>query len=134
MLERVNRENKTDILLELDGANGVLGTLASGSYKKFYTIQNCLNTCLNTRLNLEHHGLVENDYFKLHNNLTKSYRNLKSIIDENDQNSRISFVFQDFKQPMLAYQKKYSKIPKNLFSGFKSFFLKKNFSCKEKNF
>lgn len=105
MLEEAQKENKTDILLELDGANGVLGTLASKNYSKFYAIQNSANTNLNTRINLESHGLKEFDYFKLFFNVSKSYKHLKSILSHNDENWRISFVYQDFKQPMFAYEK-----------------------------
>ncbi|CAF0746718.1 unnamed protein product [Brachionus calyciflorus] len=105
MFSDVNKENGTNKLIEFDGANGVLGTLTFPLYEKFYTVQNCFNTTLNTRINLEKHGLKENEIFLLTHNIAKSNRNLNFILKKHSEDSRFCFVYQDLKQPMHEYQR-----------------------------
>lgn len=105
MLESTKVENGTDKLIELDGANGVLGTLVSHSYNKFCSIQKCYNTVLNTKANLEKNGLKENDYFFLSSNLNKAKGSLKYFLKTSSEDSRFCFVFQDFKQQMFQFEK-----------------------------
>ncbi|RMZ99482.1 tRNA (uracil(54)-C(5))-methyltransferase -like protein [Brachionus plicatilis] len=108
MLKSANKDLGTNRLIELDGVNGVLGSLVSDCYEKYYSIQNSQNTAINAKNNLIKNGLCE-DYFCLESNLTKSMKHLKSILNDSGENSKISFVFQDFKQPMFDYQKHQKK-------------------------
>lgn len=108
MLKSANKDLGTDRLIELDGANGVLGTLVSDCYTRYYSIQNFLSTALNSKSNLVKNGLNEN-YFCLETNLNKSLKHLLTFLNESGKDSKFSFVYQDFKQPMNDYQKQYSK-------------------------
>lgn len=108
MLKSANKDLGTDRLIELDGANGVLGTAISDCYNRYYSIQNCFSTVSNSKANLIKNGLNE-DYFCLESNINKSMKHLKTFLNESGQDSKISFVYQDFKQPMYDYQRQYSK-------------------------
>jgi hypothetical protein len=109
LLKNSLNESKTDILIEMGCTNGVLGTLASKiGYKKFHGVHSSVATSLNTRYNLEKNGL-DQTYFDLHVNLSKTLGLVYKIVEENGPDSRICFIFQNFEYDLDQHQKRTSK-------------------------
>ncbi len=106
------QENKSDIVLELDGGNGILGTLLKNDFKKFYSIQQYHQSVVNSYSNLiDNSNLSDtnNEFCKIFSKLQKSTYYLNKILEENDKKSRISVVYQNFEKPLSIYDSRASE-------------------------
>jgi hypothetical protein len=113
MLKKSNSEAKTDILVDLGCENGVVGTLATEkNYKKLYSIHYGANTIDNFKYNLQQNGIDVDEYAKFYKNYSRSMRHVRSIVEENGEDSRICFVWQSNSTKIDDYQRKDSR--KNL--------------------
>ena len=110
----IKSSSRNETVVEIDGANGVLATLCKDYCKRFYITQNSTATIGNVKANLKSHGL--NEDFKV---LYKSNNQLLgNIISGDDDESRITLVFQNYGHKLNSFEKLKSK---------------KNFSMKLKN-
>ncbi len=116
LIESSSKNNQTDIVIEIDGVNGVLASLSKSNCKKFYSIQQYKQTVPGFIENVLGNNFEtnNNDYLKTYFKLNKSKMNMMNILRENDSNARICVVFQAFEKNMVNYDSKYSKHYYNL--------------------
>ena len=105
-----HKESQTDVLVEMAGGNGVLGTLVSElNYKRFYSIQHSSVVATNVEHNLAQNGLDEK-YFKTFVKFTHAWkRHISQVLRENGAETRICFVMQGFSLEAPDYERKASK-------------------------
>jgi hypothetical protein len=110
VLKKSNSEAKTDILIEMGCTNGVIGTLAADyNYKKFSSIQYGANTIDNFVFNLEQNGINVDEYAKFCVKYSRSMGHVRSVVEENGEDSRICFVWQANNMKVDEYQRKDSE-------------------------
>lgn len=97
-----------EMLIEIDAANGVLSNLVrSHAVKKFFPM--VIHKKSRT-LESSTKKLCDSDRnCHVFSNLSKCFKNFKFIMQNCDENTKISVVFQNFSLPMLQRDKKQSK-------------------------
>jgi hypothetical protein len=110
LIESSKKNNQTDVVIEIDGANGVLASLSQSNCKKFYSIQQYKQSIPGVIENgmANNHKIDDNSYLKTFFRLNKSKTHLFNILKENDLNTRICVVFQSFEKSMINYDNKNS--------------------------
>lgn len=94
-----------EIVVEVDGANGVLPNLIQNNSKFCLFVNHSKNRSLWS--NLDKLNCLDRE-FKFFSNLSKCLKNFKYILNDYGQDSKISVVFQNFYQPITSIDKKNS--------------------------
>ncbi len=113
LIKESNDNKKTDVVIEIDGGNGVLAALCKSSCNKFYSIQQFKQTVPgvieNAIGNIDQMNDRYTNYLNTFFKLNKYKMHMFNILKENDSNSRICVVFQAFEKNMINYDSKNSK-------------------------
>lgn len=105
MIEKTHTQNKNDIIIECDAANGVLAVLCRDFCKKYHLIEHNKISYISTEANLKTYGVDTQDK----TTISFGIHSFRRVCKELNPDARVTVVFQEFILPMIEYDRQKSK-------------------------